>query len=124
ELLAQHLVPETLHRFEPREEAVTAQVEAISVELDRLCNATDAPVGLEHGAGPPAPREDVGRRQSRGPATDDGCADAVTAPVLRRRFRVDCAPQFIDPRMKRLVEEDRGLGAEHWNRAASLGQGS
>ena len=48
ELLAEHLVPERLDLGRLGEEAMAAEIEAVAVALDRLREAADLVVGLEH----------------------------------------------------------------------------
>src|SRR5262249_23540705 len=108
ELIAEHSLPQGRDRLELREEAVTAEVEAVAVELDRLRDPPDGAVGLEDRRGLSSPAEDVGSAQTSGPGTEDCRADAVA--VLRGRPLL--ASEDLDPRLKGLVEWARPVGAE------------
>src|SRR5262249_26345530 len=59
ELGAENLLPQALDGLHLREEAVSAEIEPVAVELDRLRYAPHGSVGLEHRRGEPAPPEDI-----------------------------------------------------------------
>src|SRR6266540_783908 len=74
QLPAQYVFPEPLDRLQLREEAVAAEVEAVTVELDRLRDAADGAVGLEDNTRATAAPENISGRkpggataQNRGP---------------------------------------------------------
>jgi hypothetical protein len=65
-LVTQHLVPQALDWLQLREEPVAAQVEAIAVQLDGLCEPADGSVRLEDRGALSASGEDVRSRQPCG----------------------------------------------------------
>ena len=71
ELVAEHLLPESLDRRQLREETVAAEVEPIPVELDRLRQTADDAVGFEHDAGLAELREYVRCGEPAGACAQD-----------------------------------------------------
>src|SRR5438067_9256144 len=61
-----------------REEAVTTQIEAIALELDRLCNPAHASVSFEDGARMLAAGENVCSREAGRPRPENRRPDALT----------------------------------------------
>ena len=72
EVVAEHRLPEPFDRLQLREEAMPAEVEAVAVELDRLCDPAHDAVRLEDGRVGPTPSKDVGSREARRPRAKDG----------------------------------------------------
>ena len=70
-LVGQDLVPQVLDRFDLREEAVAADVEAPPVALDGPADAPHHVVTFEDGRPLPAPGQLVGGRQPCGSSADD-----------------------------------------------------
>jgi hypothetical protein len=86
QLVPQDLLPEPLDLRELGVEAVSAQVEAIPLELDGLGDASDRAVGLQHRPGAVAEGQDVGGGEPGGSGAEDrgaelglGCGAAQAA---------------------------------------------
>src|SRR5438874_4869958 len=120
ELVAEHLLPETLNGLELGEETVAAEIEAIAVELDRLCDPTNRSIGLEDGAGPPTTTEYVCGSQASGPSSQNRRTDRLAVQRPRRGARGSFrASDRVDPRVQLRVEQG-GDALADGDRDASL----
>ena len=123
ELRPEHLLPHPFDLLQFREEPVTAEVEPVAVELDRLRNATHGPVGFEDCSRATAPGESVGRGQPGRAGSEDRSTDRLT--VLRegpRRWRDVLGLEFVDPRVKLFFEVRLRHSCPESDRRPTLGQ--
>ena len=98
---------------------MSAQVEAIALELDRLRNAPHGSVGFEHRSGAPSATEHVRRGQAGGSSAEDRCADALFPAGFASRARDRLLdPELLDLCLQRLAEEVVSAGDR--DRSAAL----
>ena len=94
ELVAEHLFPQRVDGLQLREEPVAAQIEAVTLELDRLGQPADDAVRLEDGCLNAALGEHVGGGQSgRAGAEDDGSGRRRSGVVQALTQASKCTPR-------------------------------
>ena len=76
------VLPQAPDRRELGEEAVAAEIEAVAVALDRLREAADDPVGLEHRPSLAAQRQNVGGRQAGRACAEHGVSVRRTVEIV------------------------------------------